>query len=259
MVGAPFSVSPILGVPPLRNVALGQGQFLTFGETGDTYPAVSGYINTASRTATWWNGRNGAGDAIVVAQNASTLQFGDDNAVSPWNVNYKGYQTSISGKLTLTLITGTGVGALAINEFSSGNTNFRATLVAGGGTSIFEFGENVLPIFRQLQAVTNTNGADFTCAAQTGKAGSVGNGGNWIVDGGAQGGGGGTDGVVKIATNRGFAQFGPALVAVGGGTGTAAFGANGVGGANQPTVVAQNSWLRVKDSTGAVSWIPIWK
>jgi hypothetical protein len=53
----------------------------------------------------------------------------------------------------------------------------------------------------------------------------------------------------------GDVKFGTALVALGGGSAPTL---GTIGGAG-PATAAQNSWLKVLDSTGAACWLPVWK
>lgn len=50
-----------------------------------------------------------------------------------------------------------------------------------------------------------------------------------------------------------------ALVAVAGGAATPTLATNSTGGTGQPTTAGQNSWVKMKDSTGATIWVPVWK
>ena len=50
-----------------------------------------------------------------------------------------------------------------------------------------------------------------------------------------------------------------ALVATGGGATPPLLAAAGIAQANQPTTAAQAGWLKMKDSTNADIWIPVWK
>lgn len=58
-----------------------------------------------------------------------------------------------------------------------------------------------------------------------------------------------------VLSPAGDIRWNKPLVALGGGA-TATLGTIGGSG---PTTAAQNSWLRVLDSTGAACWIPVWK
>lgn len=43
------------------------------------------------------------------------------------------------------------------------------------------------------------------------------------------------------------------------GASTPTFGTNFIGGTGGPTVAAQNGWMKLKDSSGATVWMPVWK
>lgn len=58
-----------------------------------------------------------------------------------------------------------------------------------------------------------------------------------------------------VLTPAGDIKWGKALVALGGGA-TATLGTIGATG---PAAAAQNTWMRVLDSTGAAFWVPAWK
>ena len=59
----------------------------------------------------------------------------------------------------------------------------------------------------------------------------------------------------KTLLNGSDIQWGKALVALGGGAAPTV----GTIGGSGPAVAAQNTWLRVLDSTGAACWLPVWK
>ena len=72
----------------------------------------------------------------------------------------------------------------------------------------------------------------------------------------------GTDGTLDVSSGKlilgGTAsdiQWGKALVALGGGAAPTL----GTIGGSGPATAAQNSWMQVKDSTGAAFWVPVWK
>ena len=60
---------------------------------------------------------------------------------------------------------------------------------------------------------------------------------------------------VFLAAGGGDIRWGKALVALGGGA-TPTLGTIGGSG---PATAAQNSWMRVIDSSGAAFWVPAWK
>lgn len=62
-------------------------------------------------------------------------------------------------------------------------------------------------------------------------------------------------GNIMLQPNTGDVQWGKALVALGGGS-SATLGT--IGGTG-PATAGQNTWMRVKDSTGATFWVPAWK
>jgi len=56
-----------------------------------------------------------------------------------------------------------------------------------------------------------------------------------------------------------YFQTSTALITTIDGGNVAIFTANMVGSTGGPTVAAQHGWLKVKDSTGAITWVPVWK
>jgi hypothetical protein len=61
--------------------------------------------------------------------------------------------------------------------------------------------------------------------------------------------------LILALNGAGDVQWGPALVTLGGGAAPTL----GTIGGSGPTAAAQNSWMRVVDSTGAAFWVPVWK
>lgn len=133
----------------------------------------------------------------------------------------------------------------------------QAGAIVFGATSTITLRTSGVPVITQSDATAGLNGQDLTITAQKAGGGGGNNGGNLVLNGGANV--GGTDGNVNIAVTRGFARIGPALVPAAGGTGTPTFAANSIAGPNLPATTGQNSWLQVKDTTGATAWVPIWK
>lgn len=64
-----------------------------------------------------------------------------------------------------------------------------------------------------------------------------------------------TGDVLRLGFGASDLQWGKALVALGGGA-APTFGTIGGSG---PATAAQNSWMRVVDTTGAAFWVPVWK
>ncbi len=64
-----------------------------------------------------------------------------------------------------------------------------------------------------------------------------------------------TSGKLIIGGNASDIQIGKALVALGGGAAPTL----GTIGGSGPATAAQNTWLQLKDSTGATFWVPVWK
>lgn len=63
------------------------------------------------------------------------------------------------------------------------------------------------------------------------------------------------DGGIPVFLDGSDIKWGKALVALGGGAAPTL----GTIGGSGPATAAQNTWLRVLDSTGAAAWIPVWK
>ena len=63
------------------------------------------------------------------------------------------------------------------------------------------------------------------------------------------------DAAVRHIVNGSDIQWGKALVALGGGAAPTL----GTIGGSGPATAAQNTWMRVLDSTGAAFWVPAWK
>lgn len=102
------------------------------------------------------------------------------------------------------------------------------------------------------QQVRNTPGVSWSArlawsfssdGANTTEVGSIDKSGNMVLSG-----------VASAAA----LQTTTASVGVSGGSG-ATIASAGIGGAGQPTTGAQNSWIKMQDSTGATVWIPAWK
>jgi len=125
------------------------------------------------------------------------------------------------------------------------------TNTAGGGTGFGVFSTAVKigtnPAATGALRVANNqfaNGRDSTNTVDYALIGI--NGSNQVAVG---------DAAVRHIINGSDIQWGKALVALGGGAAPTL----GTIGGSGPATAAQNTWMRVLDSTGAAFWVPAWK
>ena len=141
-------------------------------------------------------------------------------SAAPWRTGY--FLTSlISPKVSATA---SGVGALDLSSGSTGDINLNTNNDAQTQVQISH-----TAFANRYLILTGSNGDNPTIST------SLGN--------------------LKLTSGSGDIQWGPGLIALGGGA-TPVLGT--IGGAG-PATAAQNTWMRILDSTGATFWVPTWK